>query len=160
MINQTRPSETLAYKRARFATRLPKDRFYTRSHYWLREIGPGSWRIGFTKFATRMLGDIVEYQFEVKAGDRVEMGQKIGWIEGFKAVSEIYSVAEGDFGGSNAELGRDITLIESDPYGSGWLYQMNGRPEPESVDAAGYASVLDATIDKMLASRHETEGHG
>ena len=151
---------TLAYKRARFATRLPQDRFYTRSHYWLREVEPTVWRVGFTKFATRMLGDMVEYQFDVEAGSRVEFGQKLGWVEGFKAVSDIYSVAEGDFGGGNAELGTDITLIESDPYERGWLYQVSGRPEPDGVDATGYATILDATIDKMLASRHDSEGHG
>ena len=160
MKNEAHPYEVLPYKRARFATRLPKDRFYTRSHYWLREVEPALWRVGLTKFATRMLGDAVEYQFDVQPGGRLELGQKIGWIEGFKAVSDIYSVAEGDFGGTNAELGQDITLIESDPYGSGWLYQVSGRREPDSVDAGGYATILDATIDKMLASRHETEGHG
>ena len=160
MTDETQPSETLAYKRARFGTRLPKDRFYTRSHYWLREVEPAIWRVGLTKFATRMLGDVVECQFEVGPGSRLELGRKIGWIEGFKAVSDIYAVAEGDFGGSNAALAQDITLIESDPYGRGWLYQASGRPEPDSVDALGYATILDATIDKMLASRHDTEGHG
>ncbi|MBI1896204.1 MAG: glycine cleavage system protein H [Acidobacteria bacterium] len=144
----------LAYKRARFGTRLPTDRLYTRSHYWLKETGPGRWRVGFTKFATRMLGDIVEYQFDVAAGTPVAIGAKIGWIEGFKAVSDLYSVAEGRFEGGNADLREDITLIESDPYERGWLYAVEGRPEPGSVDAGGYAAVLDATIDKMLASRH------
>jgi glycine cleavage system H protein len=76
-------SETLAYKRVRFGTRLPVDRRYTRSHYWLQEAEPGLWRVGFTKFAIRMLGDIVEYQFETAEGGAVEVGAKIGWIEGF-----------------------------------------------------------------------------
>ncbi len=160
MTSKADTSGMLIYKRARFATRLPVDRLYTRSHYWLLEIQPAVWRIGFTTFATRMLGDIVEYQFEVESGNRVQPGQKIGWIEGFKALSDIYSVAEGDFGGGNAELSGDITLLESDPYGRGWLYQVSGRPEPDGVDANGYATILDATIDKMLASRHEAEGHG
>jgi glycine cleavage system H protein len=158
--NQAHTSGMLIYKRARFATRLPTDRLYTRSHYWLLEIKPAVWRIGFTKFATRMLGDIVEYHFEVEPGNRVELGQKIGWIEGFKALSDVYSVAEGDFGGGNAELSGDITLLESDPYQRGWLYQVTGRSEPDSVDANGYATILDATIDKMLAGRHEGENHG
>ena len=153
------PADFLAYRRVRFATRLPKDRLYTRSHYWLCQTEPGVWRVGFTKFATRMLGDVVEYRFEVEPRSRIDCGQKIGWIEGLKAVSEIYAVAEGEFGGGNAELGRDITLIESDPYERGWFYQVTGRPEPDSVDASGYATILDATIDKMLASRHDTEGH-
>jgi glycine cleavage system H protein len=133
---------------------------YTRSHYWLLEAGSGVWRIGFTKFATRMLGDVVEYQFEVEQGNPVEIGQKVGWIEGFKALSDIYSVAEGEFDGGNPELGGDITLLESDPYKRGWLYQVSGRPDPDSVDANGYATILDATIDKMLASRHEADSHG
>lgn len=150
----------LVYKRARFATRLPADRLYTRSHYWLLEAEPGVWRIGLTKFATRMLGDVVEYQFEIEAGNRVDFGQKIGWIEGFKAVSELYSVAQGEFAGANPELGRDITLLESDPYQRGWLYEVSGRPEPDGVNATGYATILDATIDKMLAGRHESESHG
>jgi glycine cleavage system H protein len=151
--------DSLAYKRARFGTRLPVDRVYTRSHYWLLQAEPGLWRVGLTKFATRMLGDIVEYQFEVQSNDSVEVGQKLGWIEGFKAVSDIYSVAEGGFSGDNPALRDDITLLESDPYEGGWLYAVNGRPEPEGVDVSGYATILDATIDRMLAGRHDAESH-
>ena len=150
----------LTYKRERFATRLPIDRIYTRSHYWLLEAEPAVWRIGFTKFATRMLGDIVEYKFEIEPGDRLEFGQKMGWIEGFKALSDLYSVAEGNFAGANPELGADITLLESDPYNRGWLYQVRGRPDPDGVDASGYATILDATIDKMQSGRHDTDSHG
>ena len=68
----------LAYKRTRFGTRLPLDLLYTRSHYWLAEVQPGVWRIGFTKFATRMLGDIVEYSFDPEPGQTVAIGAKIG----------------------------------------------------------------------------------
>ena len=146
--------ETLAYRRARFGTRLPTDRLYTRSHYWLLEAEPGLWRVGFTKFATRMLGDVVEYQFDVQSPSNVDVGQKIGWIEGFKAVSDIYCVAAGTFDGSNHKLRQDITLLESDPYDSGWLYAVVGRPPPDGVDVNGYVTILDATIDKMLAQRH------
>ncbi len=159
MTQKARSAGMLVYKRARFGTRLPTDRVYTRSHYWLREIEPALWRVGLTNFATRMLGDIVEYEFEVEPGMRVELGQKIGWMEGFKAVSELYSVAEGDFAGVNTELRGDITLLESDPYERGWLYQVNGQPDPGRVDAAGYAMILDATIDKMLESRHDSDPH-
>jgi glycine cleavage system H protein len=155
----TEKAGMLAYKRARFGTRLPTDRFYTRSHYWLLEAEPGVWRVGFTKFATRMLGDTVEYQFDVAPDSHVDIGQKMGWMEGFKAVSDIYSVAEGVFSGENPELREDITLLESDPYERGWLYAVSGRPEANGVDANGYATILDATIDKMLASRHGAEEH-
>ena len=152
-------SDLLAYKRGRFGTRLPTDRLYTRSHYWLKEQEPGLWRAGFTKFATRMLGDMVEYQFESAPGAEVELGAKIGWIEGFKAVSDVFAVAEGTFVEVNPALRGDITLIESDPYNRGWLYSINGRPEAGSFDVNGYVGILDATIDKMLASRHDEGDH-
>src|SRR5260370_40640408 len=77
------PEEFIAYKRARFATRLPVARRYTLSHFWLLEEEPGVWQIGFAKFAARMLGEMVEYEFSVAAGAPVEVGQPIGWVEGF-----------------------------------------------------------------------------
>src|SRR6185436_20405932 len=98
------PGEVIAYKRSRFATRLPVDRRYTLSHFWLREEEPGLWQAGFTKFASRMLGEMVEYEFSVKPGDLVAVGQPIGWVEGFKAVSDLYSVAAGEFLGANPAL--------------------------------------------------------
>lgn len=142
------------YKRSRFSTRLPTARKYTRAHYWLEKREPGVWRIGFTKFATRMLGDLVEYSFAVEAGQAVEVGQEIGWIEGFKAVTNVYAVASGEFAGANSGLESDITAVENDPYGAGWLYEVRGEPEPECVDVHGYTAILDATIDKMLQGRH------
>lgn len=151
----TRPSDTIPYKRSRFSTRLPVDRRYTAAHYWLREETPGVWQVGFTKFATRMLGDLVEYDFFVKPGDAVTVGQDIGSIEGFKAVTTIFSVADGEFLGAGDTLRSDITAAETDPYGRGWLYCVRGRPDPASVDVHGYVAMLDTTIDRLLASRHE-----
>ena len=65
--------ETIAYKRSRFSTRLPVQYRYTASHYWLRESEPGIWQVGFTKFATRMLGEMVEFEFKVQPGARIEV---------------------------------------------------------------------------------------
>jgi glycine cleavage system H protein len=146
---------TILYKRSRFTTRLPVDRRYTAGHYWMIEEESGLWRVGFTKFATRMLGDLVEYAFSVDNGTHVSVGQEVGSIEGFKAVSTLYSAAEGEFLGAGEELASDITAVESDPYGRGWLYRVRGQPDPGSVDVHGYISILDATIDRMLESRHE-----
>jgi glycine cleavage system H protein len=147
--------ETIHYKRSRFAVRLPVGLRYTQAHYWLEDGGDGTWRVGLTKFASRMLGDIVEYGFNVKAGDRADIGDAIGWVEGFKAVSDIYCVASGEFTGANPELDHDITLLESDPHGKGWLYTVRGEPDPGNLDVQGYIAVLDATIDKLLQSRHD-----
>jgi len=148
-------SGTIYYKRARFLTHLPVDRLYTKSHYWLAALEPGEWRVGVTKFAGRMLGDMVEFGFSIKPGDRIDVGQTIGWVEGFKAVSDLYAVAEGELIGSNPALDDDITLVDSKPYAEGWLYAVRGKPEPAAVDVYGYIALLDATIDKMLESRHE-----
>jgi glycine cleavage system H protein len=147
--------ETVAYKRARFATRLPLAYRYTPSHYWLRESEAGVWQVGFTKFATRMLGDMVEFDFKLQPGARMEPGQVIGWTEGFKAMSDIYGAAGGEFLGANPVLAALITLIDHDPYGEGWLYSVRGEPDPRSTGVDGYVAVLDATIDTMLRNRHE-----
>ena len=148
-------SETVAYKRSRFSTRLPAGYRYTPSHYWLLEVEPGMWRVGFTKFATRMLGDIVEFDFKVQAGAPIEVGQVLGWTEGFKAMSDIYSAACGEFLSANPALAGAITLIDHDPYGKGWLYSVRGTPDPRSTDVNGYIAVLDATVDAMLQGRHD-----
>ncbi len=143
------PAQTIYYRRARFSARLPVDRLYTPSHFWLLECQPGVWQVGFTKFALRMLGDVVEFNFQPAIGESVEVGQAIGSVEGFKALSDVYCVASGEFAGANAALERDITLIDTRPYTDGWLYRVRGTPEPNAVDVHGYIEFLDLTIDKM-----------
>lgn len=139
----------MLYKRARFVTRLPAGRLYTAAHFWIARQENDLWRVGFTKFATRMLGELVEHAFEVKPGELVHVGQVIGWIEGFKAASDLYCVVEGEFHRGNADLERKITLMHTDPYGKGWLYEVRGDPEPASVDVEGYIEILDKTIDRL-----------
>lgn len=142
-------SADVHYRRARFATRLPADRLYTPAHFWLLQHEPGIWRVGLTKFAARMLGDIVDLGFETRAGDAVELGDTIGWLEGFKARTDLYTVASGTFAGGNPDLETDIDLVDTDRYGRGWLYAVNGQPDPETCDVQGYVKVLDATIDRL-----------
>jgi len=148
-------AEEFHYKRSRFATRLFSDRLYTAGHSWLRREEGDLWRVGFTKFAVRMLGEAVEMAFEVQAGSDVKTGQPIGWIEGFKAVTDLYAPFAGVFVEGNPALSKEIELIQSDPAGRGWLYSLKGTPGMDCLDAQGYVAVLDATIDKMLGKRHE-----
>lgn len=150
--------QSVYYRRSRFTTHLPRDRRYTAAHYWLLEESPGSWRIGFTRFATRMLGDIVEFEFTAQAGAAVITGAEIGSIEGLKALTTVFASGTGQFAGENPALRIDVTLAESDPYGAGWLYRLLGRPAEDAVDVDGYVAILDATIDKMLAGRHDAPG--
>jgi glycine cleavage system H lipoate-binding protein len=104
-----------------------------------------------------MLGEMVEFDFKVTPGTRIEVGQVVGWTEGFKAMSDIYSAVSGEFAGPNPSLAENITLIDSKPYDEGWLYQVRGVPDPAHTDVNGYIAILDATIDKMLRSRHDEE---
>ena len=143
------PKNLVSYKRSRFSSRLPNDRLYAPSHFWLLEIEPGVYRVGFTKFATRMLGDVVEFGFETKPGAAVSVGQTIGWVEGFKALTDVYCVADGEFGSVNPELSKNPTLTDEDCYGVGWLYTVKGTVDANAVDVAGYIAILDLTIDKM-----------
>jgi glycine cleavage system H protein len=149
--------EHVYYRRSRFTTHLPVDRRYSPAHYWLLEESPGLWRVGLTKFATRMLGDIVEFEFGTPSGAEIGVGDEIGTIEGLKAVTSVFAAGSGRFLGEGGPLKRDVTLAESDPYGQGWLYKLQGEPAPNTVDVHGYVAILDATIDKMLASRHNDE---
>ncbi len=143
---------SVIYKRARFSTRLPGDRRYTASHAWISERGDGLRCVGFTKFAIRLLGEPVEFDVEVEPDTEVELGQVIGWIEGFKAVTDLFCPLAGRFCAPNPELTEDISLLQSDPYGRGWLYSLHGTPGDDCIDVAGYAAILDATIDKMMGT--------
>ena len=101
-----------------------------------------------------MLGDIVEFELTVAPGTNVELGDEIGSIEGLKAVTSLFAAGSGILLGEGASLRLDVTLAESDPYGEGWLYRLQGVPANDAVDVEGYVAILDATIDKMLANRH------
>jgi glycine cleavage system H protein len=149
--------QTVYYRRSRFATHLPIDRRYSPAHYWLREESPGVWQVGLTRFATRMLGDIVEFEFSARPGSAIAVGDEIGSIEGLKAVTSVFAAGSGVFLGEGEPLRGDVTLAESDPYGRGWLYRLQGELAPDTVDVHGYVAILDATIDKMLASRYESD---
>ena len=148
-------SREIPYKRSRFSTRLVEGRLYTAGHSWLDHERDDLWRVGFTKFAIRMLGEIVEFGFEQAPGSSVETGQIIGWLEGFKAVTDIFSPLSGRFEGSNPALDENLKLLTSQPHTTGWLFKVRGQPDTACLDVHGYISLLDTTIDKMLGKRRE-----
>ncbi len=148
---------TLFYKRSHFVTHLPLDYLYSRSHFWLARQADGSWRIGLTRFATRMLGEMVDHGFDAAPDSPVKTGDIIGWVEGFKAISDVYCVAEGNFLGVNPALREQISLIDREPYGAGWLYAVRGTPDGKCLDVQGYREHLDRAIDLILSKE---EKHG
>lgn len=141
---------TSFYKRSNFVTHLPVGCLYSPSHFWLADVGDGKWRVGFTKFATRMLGEMVEVRFEKAPGDALASGDIVGSIEGFKAISDLYCCGVGKFAGGNPALATNIEPVSEDPYGAGWLYEFTGEPDEKCIPLAEYRGMLDATIDKIL----------
>jgi glycine cleavage system H protein len=156
MIEAAKP-KTLHYKRSHFVTQLPVDYLYAPAHYWLARQAREVWRVGLTKFATRMLGDMVDCGFDPKPDAPVASGQIIGWVEGFKAISDIYCVLEGSFSGDNPGLKENIIAINKDPYATGWLYEVRGQPDTKCVDVHAYQTLLDQTIDRILEKQKGNE---
>ena len=150
---------TKFYKRSSFVAHLPDAYLYTASHYWLMDEGESVWRVGYTKFATRMLGELVDAGFEAPEGSGIVVGAIVGSIEGFKAISDIYAVAEGEFLGANPLLRGGPEVVSKDPFGEGWLYRVRGNPDPSALKVEGYANLLDGTIDRILQSQ-DGSGHG
>ena len=149
--------KTLHYKRSNFATQLPVDFLYTPSHAWLARVERDRWRVGLTKFASRMLGEMVDHGFEIEPEEAVACGQIIGWVEGFKAISDLFCVADGRFLSSNSALKERIALISKSPYDHGWLYEIEGQPDARCMDVQVYRDLLDKTIERLLAQRKGEE---
>ena len=143
--------EYVRYKHSRFTARFPSEFRYAPSHYWMALINEEEriWHVGFTKFATRMLGELVEAEFKVPVGGQVQLGQEIGWVEGFKAASDVFCVVDGDFGGINPALVEDACIIRSSPYQDGYLYSVQGEPGEGDLDVHQYIKHLDGLINLM-----------
>lgn len=156
--------DTVRFRHATFSARFPTAHRYTPSHFWIAPAErpatdgttdvPAEWRVGMTKFATRMLGELVEMLLEVTPGQQVTGGQLLGTVEGFKAVSDLYCVVDGEFLGSNPLLATEACLSHSDPHGAGWLYAVRGMPVPGHLDVHGYVELLAASIDRLRSSRY------
>lgn len=103
-------------------TLVPEDLFYSEEHEWLRLEGDVA-IVGITDFAQDQLGDIV-YVDLPEEGATVEVGSVVGELESTKSVSDIYSLVSGEVIARNAELEGSAELINTDPYGEGWLFKV------------------------------------
>jgi glycine cleavage system H protein len=74
-------------------------------------------------------------------------------VEGFKAISDVYCVAQGTFAGGNSALRETISLIDKKPYAEGWLYAVRGAPDEKCLDVQGYRQHLDRAIDLILSKQ-------
>ena len=139
------------YKRNRFTARFSTNNLYSEAHYWFSPQDDGSYKVGLTKFAARMLGELVEFGFEKKPGSSIGVGEIIGWMEGFKAASDIYALVNGEFTSENAALVENPELLHARPHDKGWLYEMHISPQDSAalMSVEEYTIFLDQLIDKM-----------
>jgi glycine cleavage system H protein len=118
----------------------PDDLAYTTEHEWLRQPGEhdGSVRVGITHYAQDQLGDIV-YVSLPELGDQVVAGSTCGELESTKSVSDVYAPVSGEVVARNDSLDATPELVNNDPYGGGWLFEV------VPSDAAQLEGLLDAT---------------
>jgi glycine cleavage system H protein len=121
---------------------VPDDLRYTSDHEWVR--GSGTVRVGITDYAQSALGDVV-YVSMPEAGTTVEKGAAIGEVESTKSVSDIFAPVSGTVTARNEELEEHPELINSDPYGAGWMLEI------EVGDAADLDGLLDAAAYGALS---------
>ena len=126
----------------------PEDLKYTAEHEWVRDPGAteGSVRVGITDFAQDALGDIV-YVSLPEVGETVESGAAVGELESTKSVSDVYVPVSGRVVARNEALDSTPELVNSDPYGEGWLFEI--APDDDTavdglLDAAAYEASLDS----------------
>ena len=121
----------------------PADLQYTEEHEWARTEG-GRTTVGITDYAQESLGDIV-YVDLPEVGTQVTAGQAFGEVESTKSVSDLYSPVTGTVVERNDELDRSPELINSDPYGQGWLIvieQEQGAETVKLLDAQAYSDLV------------------
>ena len=126
---------------------FPQELKYTAEHEWIRTPGEseGSVRIGITDFAQDALGDIVFVQLP-DVGAEVSGGSPVGELESTKSVSDVYVPVSGTVVRVNEGLDASPELVNSDPYGEGWLFELVPSDAADLdglMDAAGYQATLD-----------------
>ena len=119
----------------------PEDLKYTAEHEWLKAGSDGPVRVGITDFAQDQLGDIVYVQLP-EVGSTVRAGDACGELESTKSVSDLFAPVNGTVTAVNEALADQPDLVNSDPYGEGWLLDI------EVEDAAEVAALMDAEAYK------------
>ncbi|WTK91994.1 glycine cleavage system protein GcvH [Kribbella sp. NBC_01510] len=115
----------------------PEDLKYTAEHEWVKADGEAPVRVGITDFAQDALGDIVYVQLP-EIGSAVRAGDACGELESTKSVSDLFAPVNGTVTAVNEALADQPDLVNSDPYGEGWLLDI------EVEDAAEVAALMDA----------------
>jgi glycine cleavage system H protein len=119
---------------------IPADLYYTEEHEWVQRTGDDTVRVGITDYAQSALGDVVFVQLP-DVGAEVTAGESFGEVESTKSVSDLYAPVSAKVVAVNVDLEANPQLVNSDPYGEGWLLDL--QVEAGALDD-GLAGLLDA----------------
>ena len=120
------------------------ERRYTKSHEWLTVDGK-SVTVGITDFAQAQLGDVVFLELP-SPGRKLDAGESFGVVESVKAASDLYAPVAGRVTAVNDNLTAHPELINTDPYGEGWIvkFELSGEPPSDLLDEAEYKKIAEA----------------
>lgn len=122
---------------------IPADLRYTAEHEWVRRTADDTVRVGITDFAQSSLGDVVFVQLPA-VGTEVTAGETFGEVESTKSVSDLYAPVSATVVAVNADLEANPALVNTDPYGQGWLLELQ---------------VGDGGLDQGLAALLDADGY-
>ena len=118
----------------------PQNLSYTEDHEWVDAADPAAAIVGITAYAANALGDVVYVQLP-SVGDTLTAGEPCGEIESTKSVSELYAPADGEVVEINEAVVDTPELVNTDPFGDGWLFKFRASGALELMDAAAYAEL-------------------
>jgi glycine cleavage system H protein len=123
---------------------FPSNLRYTKEHEWVKKEEGNTYLVGITDYAQRELGDIVYVEVET-IGKTMEAGEVFGTVEAVKTVSDLFLPVSGTIDGLNPELANSPDLVNTDPYGKGWMIRLTVKDPAriaELLDAAAYESLV------------------
>jgi glycine cleavage system H protein len=123
---------------------VPETLSYTEEHEWITEPSDGVVTIGITAYAADALGDIV-YASLPQEGAVLEAGEPCGEVESTKSVSDVYAPVSGEVVAVNSAVEEDPAVVNSDPYGEGWLFKVRttGDTAGDLMDAPAYSKLIE-----------------
>lgn len=126
---------------------VPDELHYTQEHEWVERTGADTARVGITDYAQSQLGDVVFVQLP-DVGQAVSPGDAVGEVESTKSVSDVFAPLAGEVVARNEDLESCPELLNSDPYGGGWMIDIR-LGDPASVDslmnAGDYRKLIEET---------------
>ncbi|OMQ20747.1 MULTISPECIES: glycine cleavage system protein GcvH [Serratia] len=125
---------------------VPSELKYAASHEWVRDEGNGEYVVGITEHAQELLGDMVFVDLP-EVGTTVSAGDDCAVAESVKAASDIYAPISGEIIAVNGELDASPEMVNSEPYGDGWLFRIKASDEAE-LDSLLDADAYQASIDE------------